>query len=65
MDARGNHAIGAPNLTDDVWLYGGSPETVRTAVTGGHNGHMPSHAWLGEDKIRVLAAYVYSLSRGT
>lgn len=64
-DGKGNHAIGAPNLTDDTWLYGGSAETVRSAVTGGHNGHMPAHVWLGEDKVRLLAAYVFSLSRGT
>ena len=62
-DGKGNTALGAPNLTDDIWLYGGSPETLRKTLTGGRNGQMPAHEWLGEDKIRLLAAYVYSLSR--
>ncbi len=61
-DARGNQAIGAPNLTDDIWLYGGSAAAVRETVTNGRHGQMPSHKWLGDDKIRLLAAYVYSLS---
>ncbi len=63
-DAKGNQAIGAPNLSDDIWLYGGSEATVRQTVTYGRHGQMPSHRWLGEDRIRLLAAYVYSLSHG-
>lgn len=62
-DAKGNPALGAPNLTDDIWLYGGSPAQIETTIRDGRNGHMP--AWrdrLGEDESRVLAAYVYSLS---
>ena len=61
-DAKGNQAIGAPNLTDDIWLYGGSEKAVRATVTNGRHGQMPSHKWLGDDRIRLLAAYVYSLS---
>lgn len=61
-DGKGNTVLGAPNLTDDIWLYGGSPETIRETITNGRHGKMPAHQWLGEDKIRVLAAYVYSLS---
>jgi cytochrome c oxidase cbb3-type subunit 3 len=61
-DGKGNQVIGAPNLTDDIWLYGGSPQTIRDTVMNGRHGQMPAHAWLGDDKIRVLAAYVYSLS---
>jgi cytochrome c oxidase cbb3-type subunit 3 len=62
-DGKGNPALGAPNLTDDIWLYGGSPETLRKTLAGGRGGQMPAHEWLGEDKVRLLAAYVYSLSR--
>jgi cytochrome c oxidase cbb3-type subunit 3 len=62
-DGKGNRALGAPNLTDSIWLYGGTPEAVKESIRNGRNGHMP--AWrsrLGEDDARVLAAYVYSLS---
>jgi cytochrome c oxidase cbb3-type subunit III len=61
-DGKGNQTIGAPNLTDDIWLYGGSPEAIRRTVTDGRHGQMPAHQWLGDDKIGLLAAYVYSLS---
>jgi len=61
-DGKGNTTIGSKNLTDDVWLYGGSPATLRQTVTEGRHGTMPAHKWLGEDKIRLLAAYLYSLS---
>ncbi|MBS0578222.1 MAG: cytochrome-c oxidase, cbb3-type subunit III [Proteobacteria bacterium] len=61
-DGKGNQQIGAPNLTDDIWLYGGSDAAIRKTITEGRNGTMPSHAWLGEDRVRLLAAYVYSLS---
>jgi cytochrome c oxidase cbb3-type subunit 3 len=62
-DAHGNPALGAPNLTDKVWLYGGSAETVMETIRKGRNNTMP--AWgefLGEGKAHVLAAYVWSLS---
>lgn len=62
-DARGNPAIGSKNLTDDIWLYGGSEATLRKTLMEGRHGRMPAHQWLGEDKIRLLAAYVYSLSQ--
>ena len=61
-DGKGNQVIGAPNLTDDIWLYGGSAQAIRTSIMDGRHGQMPSHQWLGDDKIRLLAAYVYSLS---
>jgi cytochrome c oxidase cbb3-type subunit 3 len=63
-DGKGNQTVGAPNLTDDIWLYGGSPAAVRRAVMEGHHGQMPAWAWLGKDRVRMLAAYVYSLSQG-
>jgi cytochrome c oxidase cbb3-type subunit 3 len=62
-DAHGNPALGAPNLTDKVWLYGGSAETVMETIRKGRDNTMP--AWgefLGEGKAHVLAAYVWSLS---
>lgn len=63
-DGRGNPALGAPNLTDDIWLYGGSAETVRESILFGRNGGMPAHAeLLAADDIRLVAAYVYGLSR--
>lgn len=63
-DAKGNPLLGAPNLTDNVWLYGSTPEILRETVTLGRNNAMPAHLpLLGEAKIRLLAGYVYSLSR--
>jgi len=61
-DGKGNHAMGAPDLTADIWLYGGSPLTLHKTLMEGRHGKMPAHQWLGEDRIRLLAAYVYSLS---
>jgi cytochrome c oxidase cbb3-type subunit 3 len=61
-DGTGNPVIGSKNLTDDIWLYGGSAATLTTTVMQGRHGKMPAHQWLGDDKIRLLAAYVYSLS---
>ncbi len=64
-DGKGNPAMGAPNLTDNVWLYGGSPGVIRQTITKGRNGRMPAHRdFLGEDKVHLLAAYIYSLSKG-
>jgi cytochrome c oxidase cbb3-type subunit 3 len=62
-DGKGNTTIGAPNLTDNIWLYGGSPGAIKASIRNGRNGVMPAHKdFLGEDKVHVLAAYVYSLS---
>ena len=61
-DGKGNQQLGAPNLTDDIWLYGSSFLQVQQTIRYGRNGHMPSQAHLGEDKIHMLASYVYSLS---
>jgi len=60
----GNQALGAPRLNDDIWLYGGDPETIRETITKGRNGNMPAHKdLLSEDRRRLLAAYVLSLSK--
>jgi cytochrome c oxidase cbb3-type subunit 3 len=64
VDGKGMAAIGGPNLTDDIWLYGGTPAAIRKSIVDGRHGQMPTHQWLGDDKIRLLAAYVYSLSGG-
>jgi cytochrome c oxidase cbb3-type subunit III len=64
-DGTGNQALGAPNLTDNIWLYGGSSTMVAETLAKGRNGVMPAHAeFLGKDKVHLLAAYVYSLSTG-
>jgi len=63
-DGSGNQALGAPRLNDNIWLYGGEPETIRTTITGGRNGNMPAHKdLLSEDRRRLIAAYVLSLSK--
>ncbi|RMH44739.1 MAG: cytochrome-c oxidase, cbb3-type subunit III [Gammaproteobacteria bacterium] len=62
-DGKGNQAVGAPNLTDNIWLYGGSPAVIRKTIAEGRSGRMPAHKdILGEAKIHLVAAYVYSLS---
>ncbi|GGC88798.1 cytochrome-c oxidase, cbb3-type subunit III [Halopseudomonas salina] len=63
-EGKGNALIGSPNLTDDVWLYGSSMLQIQQTLRYGRNGNMPSQAHLGEDKIHMLTAYVYSLSQG-
>ena len=66
VDGKGNQMLGGPNLTDDIWLYGSSDASIRKTLVEGRNGVMPAHRNLiGEDRARILAAYVYSLSRGT
>lgn len=62
-DGKGNHQFGAPNLTDGIWLYGKKPAEIRHTIRDGRNGVMPAQKDnLKEDKIHLLAAYVYSLS---
>lgn len=62
-DGKGNIAIGAPNLTDKVWLHGRSAGAIKQTITKGRTGIMPPHGdFLGKDKVHLLTAYVYSLS---
>ena len=64
-DARGKPDVGAPNLTDKRWLYGGDLETIITTIHGGRRGHMPT--WdqrLTLTEIKILALYVHSLGAG-
>lgn len=64
MDGKGNQMLGAPNLTDDIWLYGSSPSDIEYAIVNGRAGKMPSfNGLLNEDKRRILAAYVLGLSK--
>ena len=63
-DGKGNQALGAPNLTDEIWLYGGSEGAVTASITKGRNGQMPVWGeFLGPAKTHLLAAYVYGLSQ--
>ncbi len=64
QDGKGNVALGAPNLTDNIWLYGGSLATIVETLTKGRQGHMPAQKdILGEAQIHLLAAYVYAQSQ--
>ena len=61
-EGKGNTQLGAPNLTDKVWLHGSSEEIVVETITKGRNNVMPAHKdFLGEAKAHILAAYVYGL----
>jgi len=63
-EAKGNPALGAPNLTDGVWLYGSSEETIMETISKGRTNAMPAHKdLLGEQRVHILAAYVYGLSK--
>ena len=62
-EAKGNPMLGAPNLTNGIWLYGGSADQIAATLRGGRNGQMPAFAnSLSEDKIHLVTAYIYSLS---
>jgi len=63
VDGKGNQLLGAPNLTDNIWLYGGDFDTIRATIADGRQNQMPAHTeLLGDTKVRLLAAYVLSLS---
>jgi len=62
-DGKGNVALGAPNLTDTVWLHGGNRADIAATIRHGRNGLMP--AWrqrLGEENALLVAAWVYAQS---
>ena len=62
---RGNRELGAPNLTDQIWLYGSDEATIIETITNGRAGVMP--AWVGRldpSTIKALAVYVHSLGGG-
>ncbi|MBM5810707.1 MAG: cytochrome-c oxidase, cbb3-type subunit III [Gammaproteobacteria bacterium] len=59
----GQQALGAPNLTDDVWVYGSDAAALRATVSRGRNNQMPAHlGLLGEQRVRLLAAHVLNLA---
>ena len=63
-DGTGNTAMGAPNLTNGVWLYGGTEAQIAHSLRAGRNGVMPAFKdTLSEDKIHILTAYVYGLGQ--
>jgi cytochrome c oxidase cbb3-type subunit 3 len=66
MDGKGNQALGAPNLTDDVWLHGFGENAITAMVNGGKVNQMPAQAdRLNASQIQVLASYVWGLSNGS
>ena len=64
-DGKGMRSVGAPNLTDKIWLYGGKADDVAASINVAHQGVMP--AWGGKldpATIKMLAVYVHSLGGG-
>jgi len=65
MDGKGNTALGAPNLTDDIWLHGWGEAAITAMINNGKTNQMPAQAGkLTDSQINVLTAYVWSLSNG-
>jgi len=63
VDGKGNQVIGAPNLTDNIWLHSFGSVKLEKIIMQGISGKMPAHGeLLDANSIKVLAAYVYSLS---
>lgn len=61
-EGKGNPMLGAPDLTDGVWLYGADFETIREGIVKGRGGQMPAHEPLiGATQARLAGAYVWSL----
>jgi len=64
-EGKGNPALGAPNLTDQTWLYSAAEPVIIETIVKGRNNQMPAHkSILTPEKIHLLTAYVYSLSPG-
>ena len=64
-DGKGDQELGAPNLADGIWLYGGDRDAVYRSIFYARNGNMP--AWSGrldEATIKMLAVYVQALGGG-
>ena len=63
MSTAGNQSLGAPNLTDEVWLYGSSEATIVQTILEGRQNRMPAHEdVLTPDQIKILTAWVWGLS---
>lgn len=64
-DGTGDQSVGAPNLTDAIWLYGGDSATLHDTIANARFGVMPAwHGRLSEAQIRAVASYVYGLGGG-
>jgi cytochrome c oxidase cbb3-type subunit 3 len=62
-EGKGNPLLGAPNLTDNIWLHGSSDESLSQTIRDGRSSAMPAHKdLLSADKIRMLSGYVRTLS---
>ncbi|QLH39780.1 MAG: cytochrome-c oxidase, cbb3-type subunit III [Defluviicoccus sp.] len=62
---HGDQAVGAPNLTDQIWLYGGTKQAIVNQITKPRQGVMPSwHNRLSDEEIKEAAVYVHSLGGG-
>ena len=62
-EGKGNPLVGAPNLTDEIWLFGGRVDEIEFQIRNGRMNQMPAHGQiLSPEKIHLLALYVYSLS---
>ncbi len=65
-DGKGNQAIGAPNLTDKIWLHGFGEQAIMDMVNNGKTNVMPAQeARLTADQIKVVASYIWGLSNVT
>jgi cytochrome c oxidase cbb3-type subunit 3 len=63
VEGKGNQAMGAPNLTDNVWLFGSSEAAIVETILNGRQNHMPAQeGLLSEEQIRMLTAWVWGLS---
>lgn len=65
IDGKGNQDLGAPDLTDAYTMYGNSVEAIMETINQGRHGVMPAHRdLLGETRSRLVASYIWSLSKG-
>ncbi len=63
IEGKGQKIFGAPDLTNEIWQYGNTKARIEHVIRHGRNAQMPAfEAKLGEDRIRILAAYVKQLS---
>ncbi len=66
LNGQGNTVLGAPDLTDTVWIYGGSLDDIRQTVRNGRTNHMPAQVErLGERQVKLLTAYVVHLRQSS
>ena len=62
-EGKGTPVMGAPDLTDEEWLWGSAEASIIETVTNGRTNQMPTFGeFLGEDKVHLLAAYIWGMS---